>query len=107
MSWSAWGWLLAAGLVEAAWTQSIKPTENFTRLWPTVICFVLGATSVYLLTKALDLVPTGTGYVVFTAIGACGAILIGALWGGEPLSALRLTGLLVIVAGVCMTHLAA
>ena len=35
--------LVSAGLVEIAWSQSIKPTENFTRPWPTLLCLVLGA----------------------------------------------------------------
>ena len=103
---SPWAWLLTAGAVEVVWAQSIRPTQSFTRPLPTLLCFVLGATSVYLLTRALEEIPTGTGYVVFTGIGACGSLLIGLVVHGEPASALRLLGLVVIVAGVLLTHAA-
>ncbi|MGH2371733.1 MAG: DMT family transporter, partial [Chloroflexota bacterium] len=49
----AWSFLLAAGCVEVVWALSIAPTKGFTRLWPTVLCAVLGVSSVYLLTHAL------------------------------------------------------
>jgi quaternary ammonium compound-resistance protein SugE len=41
--------LVAAGLVEIVWSQSIKPTENFTRPLPTLICIALAIVTVYLL----------------------------------------------------------
>jgi quaternary ammonium compound-resistance protein SugE len=103
---SPWAWLITAGLVEVVWAQTIRPTQSFTRPLPTLLCFALGATSVYLLTRALDAIPTGTGYVVFSGIGACGGVLIGLLVHREPASSLRLLGLLVIVAGVLLTHAA-
>ena len=99
-----WAWLLVAGAVEVVWAQTIKPTQSFTRPLPTLLCFVLGATSVYLLSRALEEVPTGTGYVVFTGIGACGGLVIGLLVHKEPATFLRLLGLVVIVAGVLLTH---
>lgn len=73
------GWLvlIAAGLVEIAWSQSIKPTENFIKPLPTLLCVVLGVAAVYLLSRAMDTVPVGTAYAVFTGIGAVGAIVLG------------------------------
>jgi quaternary ammonium compound-resistance protein SugE len=43
----AWLWLLLAGLAEVARSQSIWPTESFTRALPTLLCFVLATTAVY------------------------------------------------------------
>ncbi|WP_228803615.1 DMT family transporter [Nocardia cyriacigeorgica] len=59
-------WLILglAGLVEIAWSQSIKPTENFTRPLPTLLCFALGAFAVYLLSRAMQTLPVGTAYAV-------------------------------------------
>ncbi|WP_341684035.1 SMR family transporter [Nocardia farcinica] len=62
----SWLLLAFAGLVEIAWSQSIKPTENFTRPLPTLLCFALAATAVYLLSLAMRTLPVGTAYAVFT-----------------------------------------
>ncbi|EMD23837.1 DMT family transporter [Amycolatopsis azurea] len=101
-----WGILLLAGVVEVAWSQSIKPTENFTRLWPTVLCFVLGVAAVYLLSKAMDTLPVGTAYAVFTGIGAVGAIVFGIVIHKDPLSFGRFAAMALIVGGVVLAKVA-
>ncbi len=103
---SPWTWLVLAGLVEVAWSQSIKPTESFTRPIPTLACFALGVTSVYLLTRAMSALPVGTSYVVFTGIGAVGAVLLGIVISGDPVTLPRVAGLALILSGVVVCHLA-
>jgi quaternary ammonium compound-resistance protein SugE len=80
----AWLCLLAAGLVEVAFALSIGPTEGFTRLPQTALCFVLGAGSIYLLTRALKTLPIGTAYAAFTGIGAVGTVVLGLVLAGDP-----------------------
>ncbi|CAM4477346.1 multidrug efflux SMR transporter [Nocardia ninae] len=99
-----WVLLGIAGLVEIVWSQSIKPTENFTRLVPTVICFVLGATAVYLLSRAMQTLPVGTAYAVFTGIGAIGAIGLGIVVHKDPLSAGRVLALSLILGGIVLAR---
>jgi quaternary ammonium compound-resistance protein SugE len=101
-------WLLLglAGLVEIAWSQSIKPTQNFTRLGPTVLCAVLGVASVYLLSRAMQTLPVGTAYAVFTGIGAAGAITLGIALQNDPVTVLRLIALSLIVGGVILARVA-
>ncbi|HET6289471.1 MAG TPA: multidrug efflux SMR transporter [Amycolatopsis sp.] len=101
-----WGILLVAGVVEVAWSQSIKPTGNFTRFWPTVLCFVLGVAAVYLLSKAMDSLPVGTAYAVFTGIGAVGAIVFGVVIHQDPLSFGRFAAMALIVGGVVLAKVA-
>jgi quaternary ammonium compound-resistance protein SugE len=103
---SPWTWLVLAGIVEVAWSQSIKPTEGFTRPLATLGCFALAATSVYLLTRAMSDLPVGTSYVVFTGIGAVGAVVLGIVLSGDPVTVTRLGGLGLILAGVIVCHLA-
>jgi quaternary ammonium compound-resistance protein SugE len=102
-----WLVLVAAGLVEVAWAQSIKPTENFTRLWPTVLCFVLAAAAVYLLSLAMRTLPVGTAYAVFTGIGAAGAIALGVVLYRDPLTLGRFAALALIVGGVVLARVTA
>jgi quaternary ammonium compound-resistance protein SugE len=99
-----WVVLGLAGLVEIVWSQSIKPTENFTRLWPTVLCFVLGVTAVYLLSMAMQTLPVGTAYAIFTGIGAVGAIGLGIVLNKDPLSVGRALALSMIVGGIVLAR---
>ena len=95
-----WAWLLTAAAAEVAWSQSIKPTDGFTRVLPTLLCFVLGVAAVYPLTRAMQGIPVGTAYTVFTGIGATGAVVLGIVVYGDPVTALRLTGITLVVAGM-------
>jgi quaternary ammonium compound-resistance protein SugE len=97
---SAWAWLLAAGTAEVAFSQSIRPTHGFTRPLPTLLCFVLAALAIYPLTRAMETIPVGTAYTVFTGIGATGAVLLGMILSGDPVDATRLVGIALVVAGV-------
>ncbi|MEV6324428.1 multidrug efflux SMR transporter [Nocardia sp. NPDC051787] len=100
-----WVVLGIAGLVEIVWSQSIKPTENFTRLVPTLVCFALGVTAVYLLSRAMQTLPVGTAYAVFTGIGAVGAITLGIVVNKDPLSAGRVLALALIVGGIVLARI--
>jgi quaternary ammonium compound-resistance protein SugE len=92
--------LLSAAAAEVAWSQSIKPTEGFTRVLPTLLCFVLGVAAVYPLTRAMQDIPVGTAYAVFTGIGATGAVVLGIVVYGDPVTALRFIGITLVVTGV-------
>lgn len=102
-----WLVLVAAGLVEVAWAQSIKPTENFTKPLPTLVCFVLAAAAVYLLSLAMRTLPVGTAYAVFTGIGAVGAIALGVVLYRDPLTWGRVAALTLIVGGVVLARVTA
>jgi quaternary ammonium compound-resistance protein SugE len=58
----------------------------------------LGGISFYLLSVAMQNVPVGTAYAVWTAIGASGAVLLGILLLGEPANLLRIAGIVVVLA---------
>ncbi|WP_026421204.1 DMT family transporter [Actinokineospora inagensis] len=103
------GWLtlVAAGLVEIAWALSIRPTENFTRPVPTLLCLALCVGAVYLLSRAMTTVPVGTAYAVFTGIGAIGTITVGMAIGREPVTCGRIAALTLIVSGVVLARVTA
>jgi quaternary ammonium compound-resistance protein SugE len=96
----AWIWLSAAGLLEIVWAIGLKYTEGFTRLWPSVATLAAMAASVYCLAVAVRTIPIGTGYAVWTGIGAVGVALLGMALFGESRELLRLFSILLIVAGI-------
>ena len=96
----AWVLLFIAGLFEVGWAVGLKFTHGFTRLWPSVATIGTMAVSFFLLSQALKTIPVGTGYAVWTGIGAVGTAVVGmALW-GEPRDAARIVCLFLIIAGI-------
>ncbi len=102
----AWTYLFVAGLLEVVWAIGLKYTEGFTRLWPSVGTLAAMGASFYLLSTALRTIPVGTGYAVWTGIGAVGASLLGMLILGEPRDAGRLLGIGLIVCGIVVLRVA-
>ena len=96
----AWVWLTLAGLLEIVWAVGLKYTDGFTRLVPSAITFGAMIGSVYLLALAVRTIPIGTGYAVWTGIGAVGVAILGMVLFGEPRDAVRIGSILLIVLGI-------
>ena len=97
---SPWSWLAVAAAAEVAWSQSIKPTEGFSRPLPTLVCFLLTLAVIYPLTRAVEQIPVGTAYAIFTGVGAAGAVALGVIVSGDSLGAGRLAAIALVIAGV-------
>jgi quaternary ammonium compound-resistance protein SugE len=95
-----WILLLVAGLFEIGWAIGLKYTEGFTRLWPTLWTVGAMAISLALLGLALKTIPIGTGYAVWTGVGAAGTAILGIILFAEPATVLRLGSIGLIVAGI-------
>ncbi len=96
----AWGLLAASGLADVAWAYAMKRSNGLTEPFWTVLSLVLLATLVVLLGKALQTLPLGAAYGVWTGIGAVGAMSVGVVWLGEGFSLLRLAFLVCVVIGI-------
>ena len=99
-----WVTLIAAGVVEVAWSQSIRPTHNFTAPIPTLACLLLGAAAVYLVSRAMNTIPVGTAYAVFTGMGTTGAITLGIALQHDPVTLGRISALGLIAAGMVLAR---
>jgi quaternary ammonium compound-resistance protein SugE len=95
-----WILLLVAGLLEIGWAIGLKYTAGFTRLWPSVWTAGAMVASIVLLALALKTIPVGTGYAVWTGIGAAGTAILGIILFAEPATAARLGCIALIVAGI-------
>jgi quaternary ammonium compound-resistance protein SugE len=96
----AWALLGIAGLLEIAFAYSMKSSEGFTRLIPGLLTVGTGVSSVFLLSLALRTLPVGTGYAVWTGIGAAGTAILGMAVLGDSVAPLRVLCLVFILAGV-------
>jgi quaternary ammonium compound-resistance protein SugE len=102
----SWLLLVVAGLFEIGWAIGLKYTDGFTRLWPTVWTVAAMVISLALLGLALKTIPVGTGYAVWTGVGAAGTAILGIVLFAEPATALRLGSIALIVAGIVGLKLA-
>ena len=102
----AWIILVLAGLFEVGWAIGLKYTEGFTRLWPTVGTVVAMAISLGLLGVAMKSLPVGTAYAIWVGVGAVGTVILGIVLFHEPLNALRVISVALIVAGLVGLKLA-
>ncbi|HRK31170.1 MAG TPA: quaternary ammonium compound efflux SMR transporter SugE [Tepidisphaeraceae bacterium] len=96
----AWTILVIAGLLEIGWATGLKYTHGFTRLGPSVITIALMAVSMWLLATAVRTIPIGTGYAVWTGIGAVGTAIVGMAVFGESTAPARIGCILMIVGGI-------
>lgn len=96
----SWLILFVAGLFEIVWAIGLKYTEGFTRLVPSVITLLAAAISFGLLGLAMKTLPVGTAYSVWVGIGAAGTVLMGIVLFNEPVNALRIGSVVLIVLGV-------
>ena len=102
-----WLYLIGAGRLEVVWATTMKQSEGFTRLTPSLITIVAMLASFSLLALAMRALPLGTAYAIWTGIGALGAFLVGILWMGEAATAMRITAALLILSGIVLMKLSA
>lgn len=96
----AWLYLAIAGLFEVGWAIGLKYTDGFTRLWPSVYTVAAMIISLLFLAQALKDVPVGTGYAVWTGIGAVGTAVLGIILFCESANIGRLFSIALIIAGI-------
>lgn len=96
----AWMYLLIAGALEIGWAIGLKYADGFTKLWPSVFTVATMMVSFYCLSLAVRTLPIGTGYAVWTGIGAVGTTLLGILLFSEPATLPRLACIALVLAGI-------
>ena len=96
----AWLYLIIAGVFEVIWATSLKYTEGFTKIIPSIITVAGMIISFYFLSAAVKTLPLGTAYAIWTGIGAVGAVTIGIIFFQEPKDFLRLFFVGCIVIGI-------
>lgn len=104
MAWIALG---VAGLLEIVWAFSMKQSDGFTRLTPSIVTFVAMIASFGLLAYSMKALPLGTAYMIWTGIGAVGAFAVGVAVLGEEVNVMRVAAAALIVCGLVMMKFSA
>lgn len=97
---TAWAILFTSAVIEGMWALSIKYTEGFTKLVPTLICLGVAGANIALLSLAIKFIPTNIGYTIWVATGI-GVATIGSYFlFAEKLSMQQLCFLGLMVVGI-------
>ena len=94
----AWLELLLAGGLEVFWSTFMKLSEGFTRPLYTVLTLIGLVLS--FLSQATRVLPLGTAYAIWTGIGAVGAVVVGIVIFREPVTALRMVFVVLLLTGI-------
>jgi len=101
----AWIYLAIAGVLEIVWAFSMKQSDGFTKLGPSVVTLVAMIASFALLSLSMKSLPLGTAYTIWTGIGAVGAFVVGIAVLGEQASTMRIVAAVLIVSGLVLMKL--
>ncbi len=96
----AWVFLILAGLLEVGWAIGLKYSEGFSKPGISAVTVLTMVASFLLLAQALKTIPVGTGYAIWTGIGAAGTAIVGMAWLAEPRELSRIVCVMLILSGV-------
>jgi quaternary ammonium compound-resistance protein SugE len=96
----AWVYLIIAGLFEVGFTTSLKLSDNFKHKWWSALFFISISLSFYFLNKAIQTIPMGTGYSVWTGVGAVGTVIVGIVFFQEPSDFWRLLFIFLLIGSI-------
>jgi quaternary ammonium compound-resistance protein SugE len=96
----AWFYLIVAGFFEVGFTTSLKLSNNFANKWWGLGFFISITLSFYFLNKAIQIIPIGTAYAVWTGIGAVGTVIIGIILFREPADFWRMIFIFLLIGSI-------
>lgn len=98
-----WIILILAGLFEVAFATCLgkmkESTGNASAIWfiGFLICLAISMTLMY---KAIQTLPIGTAYAVWTGIGAAGTVIAGIVFYKEPITFWRVFFLFTLIVSI-------
>lgn len=100
----AYIYLTAAIVAEVIGTSSLKASDGFTRLWPTLIVCVAFALAFFFLSMALRTIPVGLAYAIWSGMGTALIVMIGALLFRQVPDLAAIAGIALIISGVVVIN---
>ena len=97
--------LFVAVVMETIGTTALQSSQQFTRLWPTLIAIVAYVGAFYFLGLTLKYMPVGIVYALWSGLGIVAITIIGFVIFGQRLDAAAITGLTLIIAGIVVIQM--
>ena len=103
---NAWLILGIAIVSEIAATASLRASQGFTRLVPSIVVVIGYALSFFLLAHVLKTLPVGMVYAIWSAVGVAVLAVLGRVIWGDALPPLAILGLALIIGGILLLRVA-
>jgi small multidrug resistance pump len=97
--------LFAAIVLEVIGTTALQLSQQFTRLWPSVLLVVCYAAAFYVLSLTLKVIPVGIAYAIWSALGIVLISAVGLVCFKQRLDLPTVIGLALIIAGVLIVNI--
>ena len=95
-----WTFLAMAIFSEVVATSSLKSTEGFTILIPSVIVLVAYSAAFYFLSLTLNEIPVGIAYAIWSGVGIVGIAIVAMIFHEQNLDAGAMIGMSLIILGI-------
>lgn len=95
-----WLYLAGAILFEVAGTTSMKLSQGFTYLVPSIFIFVFYAISFVSLTFAVRKIDMSVSYAIWSGVGTALIVIIGVYYFKETMTLLKIASIILIIIGV-------
>lgn len=100
-----WLLLTAAIILEVIATSSLKSSEGFTKLVPSMLVLIGYGAAFYLLSLTLKSIPVGVAYAIWSGLGIVLVTLVAWFMHGQRVDFWGALGLGLIIAGVVVLNL--
>ena len=100
-----WLYLTLAILSEVAGTTCMKLSAGFTKSIPSTLMWLFYGVCFYFLTLSLKKVDVSVAYAIWSGIGTALIATVGVLYFREPMSSLKIIGIVAIIGGVIVLNL--
>lgn len=100
-----WFYLALAIVAEVIATSALKSSAGFTNPWPSLLVVTAYAIAFYFLSLALNSMPVGVAYAIWSGVGTVLIGLVAWLLHGQRLDPPAVLGMVLIVAGVAVINL--
>lgn len=97
--------LAIAIVAEVIATSALKATDEFSRLWPSLLVAAGYICAFYFLTLALRSIPVGVAYAIWAGMGIVLVAIAGVVLYGQRLDLAAIVGIGLIIAGVLVINL--
>ena len=94
-----WIYLAIAVVCEIVWALTLKDTEGFTRLWPSVINLIALVVNLYFIAAAFKSLPVAIAYPIWTGLGSVGVVVCASLFFKEKLGNIQIFCIIMVILG--------
>ncbi|MEH7085854.1 multidrug efflux SMR transporter [Neobacillus drentensis] len=102
----SWFYLILGICAEIIGTTSMKLSQGFTKLFPSIAIFVFYGLSLTLVTLSLKKIDISVAYAIWSGIGTATIAMVGLFYFKEHISLLKVCSIILIILGVVGLNIA-